>query len=191
MAVRSVAISADSTLMAAVNNAGNCYVWQLRGAEVFAFKKLAVHAPHYALRCAFSPDGTKLATTSSDHSVRVWDVTKDFALVHTLSAHKMWVWDCAFTADSACLITGPAPFCAAREAGKGWRGWLVDRAMAPSPVRWRAPGLGAGARSVVGHNGPRVGPVVGQGAGRAQGAPARHHRRRPGRAISVPFIGRW
>jgi G protein beta subunit-like protein len=46
-----------------------------------------------------------LATTSADHTVKVWSV-KDFSLVKTLSGHQRWVWDCVFSADSAYLMTG-------------------------------------------------------------------------------------
>ena len=36
---------------------GNCYIWQIDGQEFHALKMLAVHAPAYALKCKFSPDG--------------------------------------------------------------------------------------------------------------------------------------
>ncbi len=110
VAVRSVAISADGRLLAAVNSAGHCYVWRVTGSEFIAYKKLDVHTPHYVLHCAFSRDGTRFVTTSADRTARVWDVTQDFALLHTLAAHKMWVWDCAIAADSATLVTGAILF---------------------------------------------------------------------------------
>jgi G protein beta subunit-like protein len=46
-----------------------------------------------------------LATASADHTVKLWNV-KDFSLAKTLSGHQRWVWDCAFSADSAYLVTG-------------------------------------------------------------------------------------
>lgn len=46
-----------------------------------------------------------LATTSADHTVKLWNV-KDFSLIKTLTGHQRWVWDCAFSADSAYLVTG-------------------------------------------------------------------------------------
>jgi len=48
----------------------------------------------------------KLATTSSDKTAKIWDVTKDFELKATLEGHSAWVWDCAFSADSSLLVTG-------------------------------------------------------------------------------------
>jgi len=33
------------------------------------------------------------------------EVTKPFRLESTLGGHQRWVWDCAFSADSAYLVT--------------------------------------------------------------------------------------
>jgi WD40 repeat protein len=49
--------------------------------------------------------GRHLATCSSDHSCKVWDL-KSMALLTTLVGHQRWVWDCAFSADSSYLVTG-------------------------------------------------------------------------------------
>jgi WD40 repeat protein len=55
--------------------------------------------------CAFSPDGTLLATTSDDRTVRLWRVP-DGAAHAVLSGHTGGVWDCAFSPDGALLATG-------------------------------------------------------------------------------------
>lgn len=39
-------------------------------------------------------------------TARIWDVNDDFELKHTLEGHTAWVWDCAFSGDSALLLTG-------------------------------------------------------------------------------------
>ena len=58
----------------------------------------------------------KLATCSADHTAKIWDVNdttpatpgaeaKPYPLEATLASHQRWVWDCAFSADSAYLVT--------------------------------------------------------------------------------------
>ena len=45
-----------------------------------------------------------LATTSADHTVKLWDL-KSRSLSKTLISHQRWVWDCTFSADSSYLVT--------------------------------------------------------------------------------------
>ena len=63
-----------------------------------------------------SPDVKKLATCSADHTAKIWEVKEmeptppdappnAFPLEATLTGHQRWVWDCAFSADSAYLVT--------------------------------------------------------------------------------------
>lgn len=49
-----------------------------------------------------------LATCSADTTVKIWAVhgNYEFRLDKTLIGHQRWVWDCAFSADSAYLVTG-------------------------------------------------------------------------------------
>ncbi|KAJ3201726.1 TOR complex subunit lst8 [Dinochytrium kinnereticum] len=49
-----------------------------------------------------------LATCSADHTVKLWSATGDNTFVQdkTLVGHQRWVWDAAFSADSAYLVTG-------------------------------------------------------------------------------------
>jgi G protein beta subunit-like protein len=47
-----------------------------------------------------------LATTSSDKTIKIWNVEKGFTLEKTLLGHSAWVWDCTFSADSAYLVSG-------------------------------------------------------------------------------------
>lgn len=53
-----------------------------------------------------SPDSKYLATTSSDKTVKIWNVEKNFSLERVMSGHNSWVWDCSFSADSAYLVSG-------------------------------------------------------------------------------------
>ena len=49
-----------------------------------------------------------LATCSADTTVKVWSIglNWEFKLEKVLMGHQRWVWDCAFSADSAYLVTG-------------------------------------------------------------------------------------
>jgi len=82
--------------------------------------KLKAHSA-YALKCKFSPDSTLLATTSADHSVKIWQ-TLTFELISTLTipitagsseTPHGWMWDCQFSGDSQHLITASSD-CLAR-----------------------------------------------------------------------------
>lgn len=48
-----------------------------------------------------------LATCSADKTVKVWSTENyEYRLERTLEGHQRWVWDAAFSADSAYLVTG-------------------------------------------------------------------------------------
>ena len=53
---------------------------------------------------AWSPDGTRLATASYDHSVKLWDPRAGDCLA-TLSGHTSTVWSCAWSPDGTRLAT--------------------------------------------------------------------------------------
>jgi WD40 repeat protein len=53
---------------------------------------------------AFSPDGTLLATTSSDQTARLWR-TSDGTLIHTLTGHTSHVYAVTFSPDGTRLAT--------------------------------------------------------------------------------------
>ena len=75
----------------------------------------------YITRVLLSPDVKHLATCSADHTAKIWEVkdlesmvpapgqatseARPFKLESTLTGHQRWVWDCAFSADSAYLVT--------------------------------------------------------------------------------------
>jgi len=47
-----------------------------------------------------------LATCSADTSVKIWStINYEYTLEKTLTGHQRWVWDAAFSADSAYLVT--------------------------------------------------------------------------------------
>lgn len=102
---------------------GNVFVWSLvqsyDATNVIPITQFSAHK-EYITRILLSPDVKKLATCSADHTAKIWEVDvmsdsagfqgasgepKPFPLEATLSGHQRWVWDCAFSADSAYLVT--------------------------------------------------------------------------------------
>ncbi|KAK1265733.1 hypothetical protein QJS04_geneDACA011264 [Acorus gramineus] len=111
-AVRSLTMIWDRSLVVAANNCGTCYSRRvLKGNQALTrfepLNKLQAH-DGYILECLLSPElcdlQRYLVTASSDHTVKVWNVD-GFTLEKTLTGHKRWVWDCAFSADGAFLHT--------------------------------------------------------------------------------------
>jgi target of rapamycin complex subunit LST8 len=116
-AIRSLTVATDASLVVAANNTGTCYVWRtLRGstsATLFEpLHKLKAHSG-YILKCLLSPDVRQLATTSSDKTIKLWNLENQFTLDRTLTGHQRWVWDCVFSVDAAYLVTASSD-CTAR-----------------------------------------------------------------------------
>lgn len=114
--IRSLAVAIDGSLVVAANSSGTAYVWRaLRGAALTThfepLHKLKAHSG-YILRCLLSPDVRTLATTSSDRTVKLWNLD-GFTLERTLTGHQRWVWDCVFSVDAAYLVTASSD-CTAR-----------------------------------------------------------------------------
>ncbi|KAF9594999.1 hypothetical protein IFM89_035973 [Coptis chinensis] len=96
-AVRSLTVMWDGSLVVAANNRGTCYVWRLlRGTQTMTnfepLHKLPAH-DGYILKCLLSPEFCEphryLATASSDHTVKIWNVD-GFTLEKTLIGHQRW-----------------------------------------------------------------------------------------------------
>merc|ERR1711967_18850 len=124
-----------SLLCTAVSNSvhGAVYVWRLITVRdvtsLVPVTKFRAHGT-YITRVLLSPDVRHLATCSADHTARIWAVDLEggssqpshnalddpyrqgsdeppqgFELEQELDGHQRWVWDCAFSADSAYLVT--------------------------------------------------------------------------------------
>lgn len=129
--VASVTVASDGSLLcAAVSNSvhGAVYVWRLvthkDTTELKPVTKFRAHGT-YITRVLLSPDVRHLATCSADHTARIWAMDLEpydnppldendepviqepppLELEQELDGHQRWVWDCAFSADSAYLVT--------------------------------------------------------------------------------------
>ena len=118
-AIRSISINQEGTQMAAVDNEGNCFSWNLAG----GFGELPLRTPpapnyvfqphkRYALKCLFSPDSTLLATSSADGTAKIWRTIDMSLLAECKDNANYWVWDMAFTCDSSYLFTASGDKCA-------------------------------------------------------------------------------
>jgi WD40 repeat protein len=58
----------------------------------------------YVLSAAFSPDGARVVTASTDQTARIWDA-KTGAVLMELKGHGGWVYSAAFSADGARIVT--------------------------------------------------------------------------------------
>ncbi|KAL6534618.1 TOR complex subunit lst8 [Orobanche gracilis] len=89
-AVRLLTVMWNGSLVVAANNRGTCYVWRLMcGTSMTNFEPLHKLQAHdgYILKCLLSPKlcepNQYLATASSDHTVKIWNVD-GFTLEKTL-----------------------------------------------------------------------------------------------------------
>jgi len=98
--VRSVSVSPNGKLIAAATDSGTVDVW--KDSELVTTLEAS---DTYILKCLFSPDGNRLATTSADSTAKLWSTT-NWTLDKVLEGHKEWVWDCCYSADSNYLLTG-------------------------------------------------------------------------------------
>lgn len=62
-AIRSISLNVDGTMMAVINNDGNCHVWALSGGfgETSPSLRREMNCQahrRYGLKCLFSPDST-------------------------------------------------------------------------------------------------------------------------------------
>lgn len=125
VSVSSVTVASDGSTLCAGTNSGSVYVWHLlqyrEKTQLMPITHFKAHA-QYITRVLLSPDVKHLATCSADHTAKIWEVkdlesmvpapgqaatseARPFKLESTLTGHQRWVWDCAFSADSAYLVT--------------------------------------------------------------------------------------
>ncbi|KIK21039.1 hypothetical protein PISMIDRAFT_681748 [Pisolithus microcarpus 441] len=58
------------------------------------------------LSVAFSPDGRRVVSGSSDMTVRIWDAERGVQIGSLLQGHTDWVWSVAFSPDGKRIVSG-------------------------------------------------------------------------------------
>ena len=104
--VRSVAWSADGSLLAAGASTGTVWIWEPKAAGGALPVELSGHTSAVTA-VAFLTARRKLASASLDGHVRLWGLARPGSDVLVLPA-KAWVWALAVTADGDRVISGGA-----------------------------------------------------------------------------------
>ncbi|CDO72889.1 hypothetical protein BN946_scf185002.g74 [Trametes cinnabarina] len=110
--MRSISLASDGSCLVAGSVKGKCYVWKINDerSDLPRFQAVTMFQAHnkYLTRLLLSPDVRYLATCSADTTIKIWSISPNYEFKHekTLQGHQRWVWDCAFSADSAYLVTG-------------------------------------------------------------------------------------
>jgi len=104
--IQSICVDPSGKHFCAVNNKGMCMIYNIDTSfeGLSLVKKWKAH-DRYILKAMFSPNGKMLATTSADHTSKIWETDQNFSDLKTLVGHQRWVWDCTFSVDSNYLIT--------------------------------------------------------------------------------------
>lgn len=89
--IQNVDISSDQSTLIATNSRGTVYVWDPADTTNFKPKvKFQAHSKlSYLLKARISPDCQSLVTTSSDTTVKLWDM-KTWKCSSVLRSHTKW-----------------------------------------------------------------------------------------------------
>jgi G protein beta subunit-like protein len=104
--IRSLAVPRDSLRIIAAAQDGKTSCYSAEGDTLTEQYRIQAHND-IQLRTVVSPDGKSFATTAANNSARVWDMENgDLRQSLASSDERVWIWDAAFTSDSAKLCTG-------------------------------------------------------------------------------------
>jgi WD40 repeat protein/serine/threonine protein kinase len=165
----SVAISADGRRIVTGSEDGTAKVWEAasrrelltlkgHGVQVDSAAATVSNAKGRSARVfsvAFSPDGQRIVTTSSDNTAKLWDAASGRELL-TLKGHNDWIMSAAFSPDGRRIVTGSVDYSAklwdaanGREllTLKGHSRWIYSVAFSPDGQRI-ATGSGDGTTKV-------------------------------------------
>ncbi|MBI1291482.1 hypothetical protein GC173_09600 [bacterium] len=99
--LKSAAYSPDDKFIATCSGA-EAYLWDAETGEVV--REFAGHT-RTVESVAFSPDGTRVLTGSTDHTARLWDASTG-AVLRTFTGHTYHVNSVAFSPDGTRVLTG-------------------------------------------------------------------------------------
>ncbi|KAG1869781.1 WD40-repeat-containing domain protein [Suillus tomentosus] len=96
----SVSLASDGSCLVAGNNKEKSDLPRYQ-----AVTKISAHKKY--LTRILCRGGRYLARCSADTTVKIWSISQsyEFRQEKVLQGHQRWVWDCAFSADSPCLVT--------------------------------------------------------------------------------------
>ncbi len=103
--IKCVAFSPDGRILAAGTqpiDGGDIVLWDIVDKQIIA--TLKGHTG-WVNSVSFSPDGSKLASGSSDGTIRLWDV-ETMKSIATLKGHTGWVNSVSFSPDGSKLASG-------------------------------------------------------------------------------------
>ncbi|KAL8280696.1 hypothetical protein RQP46_007019 [Phenoliferia psychrophenolica] len=121
--MRSVSVASDGSALVAGSHNGTVYVWTIQPGVSFTDLQPKTRFPahsRYLIKVLMSPDTKNLATCSADTTIKIWSTPTStnaprvslngegdgaYKLEKVLQGHQRWVWDMAYSADSAYLVS--------------------------------------------------------------------------------------
>mmetsp|Transcript_16686 Transcript_16686/g.25086 ORF Transcript_16686/g.25086 Transcript_16686/m.25086 type:complete len:308 (-) Transcript_16686:42-965(-) len=107
--IRTLSVSRDAKMLAVGSHTGNVYMYKSAGQDhkdEWQLESEFVAHDNYILKCVISPDMSSLATTSADHTIKLWRMEEPWGeQTRCLTHHQRWVWDAVFSADSSYMVS--------------------------------------------------------------------------------------
>ncbi len=104
--VLTVSLSPEGNLLATGDTNGEIRIYQVQTGALLINKP--AHSG-WVRALTWSNHGTKLASASTDYTVKLWKLNSDVPQlehVHTMTGHKNWIWSIAFSFDDTKLASG-------------------------------------------------------------------------------------
>jgi G protein beta subunit-like protein len=104
--VRSVALAPDGRRVIAAGQDGKIFCYACDEGNLTELYHTQA-SNDIQLRTVISPDGRSFAATAANNTARIWNLENgDLKQSMVASDERVWIWDAAFTQDSAKLCTG-------------------------------------------------------------------------------------